>query len=59
MEKILWSGTHIMRDDLCRRFTFGITVEDTQLRLWFFGRVGVLVSSPFNWLEVEMPFLLV
>ena len=27
-----------MRTDPLRQFTFGITVEDTQMRLWFFAR---------------------
>ncbi|KAG1724408.1 hypothetical protein EDD22DRAFT_933627 [Suillus occidentalis] len=32
-EKIIWSLHSIMREDLCRRFAFGITIEGAQLRL--------------------------
>ncbi|KAF8874609.1 hypothetical protein BD779DRAFT_1566008, partial [Infundibulicybe gibba] len=35
VEKIIWSLHHIMREDARRRFTFGITIEDTQTRFWF------------------------
>ncbi|KAG2125138.1 uncharacterized protein EDB93DRAFT_1110312 [Suillus bovinus] len=32
-QKIIWSLHNIMREDPLRRFAFGITIEDTQLRL--------------------------
>jgi hypothetical protein len=42
-----------MRTDPCRRFTFGITVEDTQMRLWFFARSHAMVTHSFNFVTVS------
>ncbi|KAI6032186.1 hypothetical protein BKA83DRAFT_4210425 [Pisolithus microcarpus] len=47
-EKVMWSLHHIMRSDPCRRSTFGVTIEDTQMRFWFTCRAITLVSKPFN-----------
>jgi hypothetical protein len=55
--KVIWSAHHIMRTDPCRRFTFGITVEDSQMRLWFFVRSHVMVTHPFNFLIVSVPII--
>jgi len=57
--KVIWSAHHIMRTDPCRRFTFGITVEDSQMRLWFFARSHVMVTHPFNFLIVSVPIIAV
>ncbi|KAI0345494.1 hypothetical protein BDW22DRAFT_1417900 [Trametopsis cervina] len=35
ISKILWSFNHTMREDPCRRFVIGYTIEDTVMRLWF------------------------
>ncbi|KAF9236556.1 hypothetical protein BU15DRAFT_49861 [Melanogaster broomeanus] len=47
-KKIIWSLHHVMRSDPCRRATFGITIENTQTRLWFTCRSMTLVSRPFD-----------
>jgi len=57
--KLIWSAHHVMRTDPCRRFTFGITVEDSQMRLWFFARSHVMVTHPFNFLIVSVPIIAV
>ncbi|KAG2336967.1 hypothetical protein BDR05DRAFT_1011205 [Suillus weaverae] len=49
--KIIWSLHNIMREDLLRRFAFGITVEDTQLRLWLSNRAFLAVTEPINIFE--------
>ncbi|KAI0916496.1 hypothetical protein AcV5_002974 [Taiwanofungus camphoratus] len=49
--KVIWSMEHCMRDDPRRRFTFGLTIEDTQMKLWFCSRAELLVSEPFNFIE--------
>ncbi|KAF8585410.1 hypothetical protein K439DRAFT_1047266 [Ramaria rubella] len=41
---------HVMRSDLCRRFTFGLTVENTQMRIWFACRALVFLSTAFNFI---------
>ncbi|KAG7093629.1 hypothetical protein E1B28_007293 [Marasmius oreades] len=36
--KVVWGMHHIMRNDPCRLFTFGYTMEDDQARLWYHSR---------------------
>ncbi|KAG2138992.1 hypothetical protein DEU56DRAFT_801200, partial [Suillus clintonianus] len=50
-EKIVWSLHSIMREDLLRRFVFGITMEDTQLRLWLSNRAFLAVTEPINFFK--------
>ena len=45
---------HILRDDPCRRFVFGVTIEDAETRLWLASRAGVFVSDPFDYVEVRI-----
>jgi hypothetical protein len=47
----------IMKDDPCRRATFGMTIENTNTRVWFCCRSAVIVSESFNFIFVRM-FLL-
>ncbi|KAL4245741.1 hypothetical protein ABKN59_001693 [Abortiporus biennis] len=55
--KSLWSMHHVLRVDPSRRFTYGITVEGTSMRLWFSCHSAVVVSEPFNF--TKEPDLLV
>ncbi|KAK1226405.1 hypothetical protein PQX77_010616 [Marasmius sp. AFHP31] len=55
--KVLWGMHHIMRNDPCRLFTFGYSIEDDQARLWYHARSSVFVSEPFNWIENPKPFV--
>ncbi|KAG1757080.1 hypothetical protein EDB19DRAFT_1865936 [Suillus lakei] len=50
-EKIVWSLHSIMHEDLRRRFAFGITMEDTQLRLWLSNRAFLAVTEPIDFLQ--------
>ncbi|KAL5525353.1 hypothetical protein ACEPAF_9223 [Sanghuangporus sanghuang] len=34
--------------DACRRFTFGATIENRMMRLWFSSRGNLVVSKPFD-----------
>ncbi|KAF9230900.1 hypothetical protein BU15DRAFT_83049 [Melanogaster broomeanus] len=47
-KKIIWNLHSIMREDPCRRSSFGVTIENTQVRLWFTSRTVTVVSEPFN-----------
>ncbi|KAI6110909.1 hypothetical protein EDD16DRAFT_1522009 [Pisolithus croceorrhizus] len=47
-QKVVWSLHHIMRGDPCRRATFGVTIENTEMRFWFTCRAVTLVSQSFN-----------
>ncbi|KAL5520260.1 hypothetical protein ACEPAG_9473 [Sanghuangporus baumii] len=47
-EQGLFHCQQIMSLDPCRRFVFGITVEDRMMRLWFCSRATPVVSKPFD-----------
>ena len=42
--------------DASRRFMYGFSVEDCNMRLWYFDRAQILVSSYFDFTTVS-PFL--
>lgn len=42
-----------LRDDPCRRFTFGFTIESCIMRIWFCSRAEILVSEPFDFITVS------
>ena len=44
---------HIMREDARRRFVYGFTIEDVNMRLWYASRSDVFMSEPFNWQQVS------
>ncbi|KAI0916700.1 hypothetical protein AcV5_003114 [Taiwanofungus camphoratus] len=50
VEKVVWGMHHCMREDPRRRFTFGLTIEDTNTRLWFCSRAEIMVTQPFNFM---------
>ncbi|KAJ7075105.1 hypothetical protein B0H15DRAFT_917164, partial [Mycena belliarum] len=54
--ELIWSCQDVLRDDPRRRFTFGISLDDTDLRIWFFSRSHELVTPPLNYLK-EAPRL--
>jgi hypothetical protein len=57
VRKVVWSMHHVLRSDPCRRFTFGFTVENTNMWMWFAGRSGIFVTTPFNFMTVRsMPY---
>ncbi|KAJ7744966.1 hypothetical protein DFH07DRAFT_977865 [Mycena maculata] len=49
--QLLWGCNHVLRNDPRRRFTFGLTAEDYEARLWFFSRSCVVVSEPIHYLS--------
>ena len=54
--KILWSLHHIMNVDRRRRFAFGATIENTDLRIWFCCRQIVLVTHRFDFMTVKLDY---
>ena len=44
---------HIMREDARRRFVIGFSIDDTEMRIWYFSRSDAYVSAPFNFLTVR------
>ncbi|KAL0061692.1 hypothetical protein AAF712_011500 [Marasmius tenuissimus] len=57
VEKLLGNSTHMLSSDPRRRFRFGITIEDTQMRLWYFSRALNYVTHDFNFITDPKPFI--
>ncbi|KAL0567884.1 hypothetical protein V5O48_014111 [Marasmius crinis-equi] len=51
------NASHAMGSDPRRRFRFGITIEDTQMRFWFFSRGFNFVTEDFNFITNPEPFI--
>ncbi|KAF8811240.1 hypothetical protein BYT27DRAFT_7184620 [Phlegmacium glaucopus] len=49
--KILWSLHHMMNVDRRRRFAFGVTIENTDTRIWFCCRQIVFVTHRFDFMK--------
>jgi hypothetical protein len=50
----IWNMCHIMREDPCRRFVFGISIENNKTRIWQANRAGVFVSDSFDYVDVRL-----
>ncbi|KAK7042943.1 hypothetical protein VNI00_008680 [Paramarasmius palmivorus] len=46
--KIIGNANHVLSHDPTRRFFFGMTIENTTVRFWFFSRSHIFVSSDLN-----------
>ncbi|KIY44241.1 hypothetical protein FISHEDRAFT_30681, partial [Fistulina hepatica ATCC 64428] len=46
-----------MGNDPCRRFTFSVTIENTQMRIWYYSRSHSVVSEAFNFVEDTRSFI--
>ncbi|KAF8498440.1 hypothetical protein JB92DRAFT_3125288 [Gautieria morchelliformis] len=57
IRKVLYAMAHIMRKDPCRRFTYGLTIENTQTRIWFACRSTVYVTKSFNFIQEHERFI--
>ncbi|KAH9474513.1 hypothetical protein JR316_0012974 [Psilocybe cubensis] len=51
IEKILSANVQIMNDDVRRMFTYGITFDADEMRLWYHSRSHSAVSVPFNFVK--------
>ncbi|KAJ7604115.1 hypothetical protein DFH06DRAFT_1487807 [Mycena polygramma] len=47
-EDLVWNCHDVLQEDARRRFTFGITMDADEMRIWFFSRSHNVVSTPFN-----------
>ncbi|KIY44230.1 hypothetical protein FISHEDRAFT_52503, partial [Fistulina hepatica ATCC 64428] len=45
---------YYMGNDPCRRFTFSVTIENTQIRIWCYSRSHTVVSEPFSFIELQI-----
>ncbi|KAN0109363.1 hypothetical protein V8E52_009407 [Russula decolorans] len=57
VRKCLWNLQQVMRDDPRRRFSFGITIQNSTTRVWFCCRSFVVVSKEFDF--IKEPIMLV
>ncbi|KAF4586685.1 hypothetical protein EYR40_010700 [Pleurotus pulmonarius] len=55
--KTVWNSHHILRNDPRRLFTFGISIENTCCRFWYFSRSHVMVSQGFNFITDYEPYV--
>ncbi|KAF9819009.1 hypothetical protein IEO21_02423 [Rhodonia placenta] len=51
VRKVIWSMHHCMREDARRRFTYGLTIENRTMRMWFGSRTELLVSKPIDFMS--------
>ncbi|KAF8879146.1 hypothetical protein BD779DRAFT_1552665 [Infundibulicybe gibba] len=49
--KVVGASSHILNDDVRRMFTYGITIEDDEMTLWYFSRSHSVKSASFNYIE--------
>ncbi|KAL1742347.1 hypothetical protein HDZ31DRAFT_43457 [Schizophyllum fasciatum] len=47
-QKVIWNMFQTLRSDARRRFVFGVTFENTTVRLWHMNREVTMVSEPFD-----------
>ncbi|KAL0062265.1 hypothetical protein AAF712_010834 [Marasmius tenuissimus] len=57
VRKLLGNSTHMISSDPRRRFRFGITIEDAQMRFWYFSRALNFVTHDFNFITDPKPFI--
>ncbi|KAF7799156.1 hypothetical protein EIP86_010387 [Pleurotus ostreatoroseus] len=48
--KVMGSMQHCLCDDVARRFTYGFTIENTTMKMWYASRGFVFVSVGFNFI---------
>lgn len=46
--------SHTLREDPCRRFTFGFTTDNGSMRIWYGSRADVFVSTAFDIMNVRV-----
>ncbi|KAF8641809.1 hypothetical protein AX16_009790 [Volvariella volvacea WC 439] len=49
--KVLAAANHVMNDDPRRMFTYGITIEDESVSLWYFSQSHSAKSYSFNFIQ--------
>ena len=52
ISKITFHGQQLIAHDPRRRFVIGVTIENTEMRLWFLSRTTPVVSEVFNFTTV-------
>ncbi|KAJ3553717.1 hypothetical protein NM688_g3466 [Phlebia brevispora] len=53
-KQIIWDMNQTMRNDPSRRFTFGYTIENTDMRIWRCDRADLVVSEIIDFIDDYM-----
>ncbi|KAK7449743.1 hypothetical protein VKT23_013218 [Stygiomarasmius scandens] len=46
--KLAGAAAHLLNSDPCRRHVYGMTIEQHEVRLWYFSRSHCVKSTPFD-----------
>ncbi|KAJ3575710.1 hypothetical protein NP233_g915 [Leucocoprinus birnbaumii] len=46
--QLVGSASHVINNDPCRMWIYGITIEDEQMSIWYFSRSHSVKSAPFD-----------
>ena len=52
VEQLVWDIRETMRLDPTRRFTFGVSIENTGMRIWYIDRSNIIISELFDFMKV-------
>ncbi|KAF5363270.1 hypothetical protein D9756_001096 [Leucocoprinus leucothites] len=55
--KIISAASHIMNNDPCRMWTYGISIEKDMMSVWYFSRSHSMKTDGFNWIEDPWTFV--
>ncbi|KAF5363264.1 hypothetical protein D9756_001090 [Leucocoprinus leucothites] len=55
--KVIGAANHIMNDDSCRMWTYGITIEREMMSVWYFSRSHSVKSAEFDWIKDPEMFI--
>ncbi|KAJ7177991.1 hypothetical protein C8R46DRAFT_942924 [Mycena filopes] len=51
IKKVTWGCHNTLLTDPRRRFVFGITIEDTLMRVWYFSRTYIIATKHFDFVQ--------
>ncbi|CCL98316.1 uncharacterized protein FIBRA_00310 [Fibroporia radiculosa] len=51
VSKVLLGMNHCMSNDPRRRFVYGMTIEDVNMRIWYASRANLVVTNSFNFVK--------
>ncbi|KAF5363266.1 hypothetical protein D9756_001092 [Leucocoprinus leucothites] len=53
---VISAASHIMNNDPCRMWTYGISIEKDMMSVWYFSRSHSVKTDGFNWIEDPRTF---
>ncbi|KAF8875550.1 hypothetical protein CPB85DRAFT_1345532 [Mucidula mucida] len=55
--KLAGNVGHTMANDPCRRFVIAFTIEDQEMRFWYFSRLHIAIGEAFDYHQNPMHFI--